>query len=108
MSNHSDKIKSLRPRFVGKNELRVSIRRIGVHRKIAVTVINYSPLTVNVATSDRRAKIVAIEEARKHGASSTDYTLLPGGEVSCNALNSDGKKVPIRVRSSTFYFAAVD
>lgn len=104
----NDKINSLRPRFVGKTELRVDVRRIGQSRKIAVTVLTYSPLGVTIAAVDKRALFVATEAARIRGASSTDCTVLHGGEVRCNATDFKGKRRPIRVRSATFYFQAVE
>lgn len=104
----NDKIKSLRPRFVGKTEVRADIQRIGLSRKIKVTVMTYSPMGVTLAAVQRRAKELAIAEAIKRGAASADCTILHGGEVRRNATDSNGKSRPIRVRSATFYFAAVD
>lgn len=104
----NDKIKSLRPRFVGKTEVRADIQRIGQSRKIKVTVLTYSPMGVTLAAVERRAKELATEEARKRGCASTDCTILHGGEIRQNATDSQGKSRPIRVRSQTFYFAAVD
>lgn len=104
----NDKIKTLRPRFVGKSEVRATIQRIGNTRKIKVTVLTYSPLGVTLAAVERRAKELATAEAIKRGASSADCTVLHGGEIRHNATDSTGKSRPIRVRSQTFYFAAVD
>ena len=104
----NDKIKSLRPRFVGKTEVRADIQRIGLTRKIKVTVLTYSPAGVTVAATDRRARELATDEARKRGAASADCTVLHGGEIKHYATDSQGKRRPINVRSKTFYFAAVD
>jgi hypothetical protein len=104
----NDKIKSLRPRFVGKTEVRADIQRMGLSRKIKVTVLTYSPMGVTVAAIERLAKELATDEARKRGAASADCTILHGGEIRQNATDSAGKTRPIRVRSQTFYFAAVD
>jgi hypothetical protein len=104
----NDRIQSLRPVFVGKTEVRAEIRRIGHNKKIAVTVLTYSPANVTAAAIDRRAREHATEAARLRGASCADCTILYGAEIRRNAVDSKGKTRQIRVRSATYYFAAVE
>lgn len=104
----NDKIKSLRPQFVGKTEVRAELRRIGNSKKLAITVLTYSPVSVTTAASDRRAKEIATAEAIKRGAASDLCTVLHGAEIKRNATDSDGKCRAIRIRSATYYFAAVE
>ena len=105
----NDKIKSLQPQFVGKTELAVEVRMIGKGTKVIVTVVDYSPLSVNVRTSDNRAAKAAMEAARKHPIISADYTRLPQGMIYADATDpGTGKRTKIRVRSNSFIFAAAE
>ena len=105
----NDKLQSLAPKFVGKTELRVDVRVIGKGRKIIVTVIDYSPINVNVTASDNRATKAAIDAARKHPIISADYTRLPLGMIFEDATDpATGKRTKIRVRSNSFIFAAAE
>lgn len=105
MRETNDRLKSLRPQWVGKSQINVTVRRIGDNPSIVVTVVSTSPLSVNARVAGMRDLHAAEEAAIRYGATSTDCSSTPTAERRCYVTGSDGKRIPYRLNRRAFFFA---